>query len=141
MTVDDNALVRIESIIQSMTEEERQHPEKMSESRMRRIAKGAGRTVAEVQDLLNRFHGMRKMMAQIGKAPGLLARLPGFKQLAQSRMLKDVKMEDILPMVPRDTMPGQKQGPRRVIDLEKRRRKEKLARLERKKQRRLRKKK
>ena len=49
----------------------------------RRIARGAGRHPMEVGQLLQRFGMMRKVMKQIGDSPGLLTRLPGFRQIAQ----------------------------------------------------------
>jgi len=133
MSVEDNALVRIESIIQSMTQEERMRPEVLNESRFNRIARGAGRTVQEVQDLMQRFQGMRQMMGAVGKSPGLLGRLPGFKQLAQSRAMKNMNMEDMFPMGPEEEMEGRKKT-HRYVDLSKRRRKAKEARKQRKKQ-------
>lgn len=66
MRVDDYELVRIESMINSMTPAERLHPEIINESRMRRIAKGSGRQVREVKDLLARFREVRTLMAAMG---------------------------------------------------------------------------
>ena len=71
--VDDRELVRIEAMIQSMTEKERLQPELlMDDSRCRRIARGAGREIHEVRGLYGRFRIMKEMMGAIGKQPGLL---------------------------------------------------------------------
>ncbi len=57
-------MAHIEAIIQSMTPEERRHPEILKASRKVRIAKGSGRTVEEVNRLLKQFEEMKKMMKQ-----------------------------------------------------------------------------
>jgi signal recognition particle subunit SRP54 len=58
-------------MIQSMTMEERHHPEIIGTSRKRRIARGSGTTTAEVNKLLNQFREMQKMMKMFsrGKMP------------------------------------------------------------------------
>ena len=53
---------RIEVMIQSMTPEEREHPELMNSSRKKRIAKGAGVPIHELNVFINQFEQMRKMM-------------------------------------------------------------------------------
>ncbi|MCX6134659.1 MAG: signal recognition particle protein [Ignavibacteriales bacterium] len=63
--VDDNALVRIEAMIQSMTQEERLRPSVINGSRRRRIALGSGTTVQEVNRLLKQFDEMQKMMKRL----------------------------------------------------------------------------
>ena len=65
--VDDNALVHIEAMIQSMTRDERQRPSMINGSRRRRIAMGSGTTVQEVNRLLKQFEEMQKMMKRISK--------------------------------------------------------------------------
>ena len=62
--VDDNATKHIEAIIQSMTKEERSNPEILNGSRKKRIARGSGRSIQEVNKLLKQFEDMRKMMKQ-----------------------------------------------------------------------------
>ena len=57
-------LAHVEAIIQSMTPEERKHPEILKASRKIRIAKGSGRSVEEVNRLLKQFEEMKKMMKQ-----------------------------------------------------------------------------
>ena len=93
-SIDDGELVKIESIIQSMTESERKRPEMLNESRCQRIARGSGRKPEDVVDLSNRFKQMREVMGAIGQSPGLLSRLPGFKQLSQLKQMKQLKNQN-----------------------------------------------
>ena len=65
--VDDNALVRIEAVIQSMTPDERNRPSMINGSRRRRIALGSGTTVQEVNRLLKQFEEMQRMMKRFSK--------------------------------------------------------------------------
>jgi signal recognition particle subunit SRP54 len=71
--VSDDDLKHIEAIIRSMTPEERRNPQLVKGSRRRRIARGSGTQVHEVNELLNQFRQMQKMMAQFGKGgfPGM----------------------------------------------------------------------
>lgn len=62
MNIDDNATVKVEAIIQSMTVEERRNPDILNGSRKKRIAKGSGRSIQEVNQLLKQFGEMKKMM-------------------------------------------------------------------------------
>ena len=69
----DRTLRRLGGIIDSMTPDERRHPDLIKASRKRRIAAGSGTTVPEVNRLLKQFAESRKMMKQLGK--GGLTRL------------------------------------------------------------------
>jgi len=62
LDVDDDAFKHIEAIIHSMTPDERSNPAKLNASRKKRIAKGSGRDVQEVNQLLKQFDQMGKMM-------------------------------------------------------------------------------
>ena len=57
-------------MIQSMTSQERSHPDLLNESRMRRISKGSGRALQEVKDLYERFKVVRGMMGGLGAMMG-----------------------------------------------------------------------
>lgn len=94
--LNDKQLVRVESVILSMTKAERNDPDMLIKqpSRLRRIAAGSGTSVKEVKELTQRFFGMRNMMKQVGKQPGLLGNLPGFKQLGMLKKLRGGQMED-----------------------------------------------
>jgi signal recognition particle subunit SRP54 len=93
---DDNALHKIVAMVGSMTAVERARPDTITEPRVKRIAKGSGRSDKEVRDLLKQYNAMRAVMKQVGSAPGLLARLPGVKQLMGLRQLQGKGMEDVL---------------------------------------------
>ena len=66
LEIDDKAFDRIQAIIHSMTLEERRRPEVIGGSRRRRIAAGSGSDIHAVNQLLNQFKQMQKMMKQIG---------------------------------------------------------------------------
>ena len=70
MDVDDNIIYRNEAIILSMTPEERAKPSIINPSRKRRIAKGCGLKVEEVNKLLKQFEQMQKVMKQLGGKKG-----------------------------------------------------------------------
>ncbi|MDE6960031.1 MAG: signal recognition particle protein [Lachnospiraceae bacterium] len=67
--VDEKKMARIEAIILSMTIKERQNPDLLNPSRKRRIAKGAGVDISEVNRLVKQFEQSKKMMKQM---PGLM---------------------------------------------------------------------
>jgi signal recognition particle subunit SRP54 len=60
--ISDDAFKHIEAIIQSMTKEERENPEVINGNRKKRIAKGSGRSIEEVNKLMKQFDDMKKMM-------------------------------------------------------------------------------
>jgi signal recognition particle subunit SRP54 len=68
--VTDRQFKRIEAIILSMTPEERRHPRILNASRKRRVARGSGTTVQEVNALLRQFRQMQQMMKQLGRGKG-----------------------------------------------------------------------
>ena len=68
--IDDNSFKPIESIIRSMTNQERENPDIINASRKTRISKGSGRSVQEVNQLLKQFGDMRKMMKTMNKLGG-----------------------------------------------------------------------
>ncbi|MGQ0816165.1 MAG: signal recognition particle protein [Gemmatimonadota bacterium] len=78
VNVDDKQMKHVEAIILSMTPKERQKPDVLNGSRRARIARGSGRTVQEVNRLVDQFRQMQKMMKQMRGAgmfkPG--SRLP-----------------------------------------------------------------
>jgi signal recognition particle subunit SRP54 len=65
LEVDEKDLVYVEAIISSMTPWERQHPQEINGSRRKRIARGSGTSVQEVNRLLKQFEQTRKMMKQL----------------------------------------------------------------------------
>ncbi|MGD8625913.1 MAG: signal recognition particle protein [Anaerolineae bacterium] len=83
----DQQLKIIEAIINSMTPAERRNPRIINASRKRRIARGSGTTVMEINDLLSQFRQMQKLMKQLagggrrgrGGMRGLMSMLGGFR--------------------------------------------------------------
>ena len=65
VSIDPKDMAHIEAIILSMTPRERKNPDIIKASRKQRIAKGCGRSVEEVNRLLNQFDSMKKMMKQM----------------------------------------------------------------------------
>ncbi|MEI9918320.1 MAG: signal recognition particle protein [Bacteroidota bacterium] len=68
--IDDNSFKPVESIIRSMTFQERENPDIINASRKNRIAKGSGTTIQQVNQLLKQFEEMRKMMKTMNKMGG-----------------------------------------------------------------------
>ncbi|MGA7838534.1 MAG: signal recognition particle protein [Ignavibacteriaceae bacterium] len=65
--IDDNALVRVEAIINSMTPGEREKPKILNGSRRKRISRGSGTTIQDVNRLVKQFGEMQKMMSKMSK--------------------------------------------------------------------------
>ena len=78
-SVDEKQMKRVEAIVLSMTLAERTNPDILNARRRQRIARGSGVSVTEVNDLLQRFGPMRKMMKDMGKLKKLMSR-PGAAQ-------------------------------------------------------------
>jgi signal recognition particle subunit SRP54 len=78
--IDDKAFVKIESIIQSMTPDERADPESLTMSRKTRIAKGCGRDLHEVNAFIKQFDQMRKMMHMLSKGDNMQRMMQQFKR-------------------------------------------------------------
>jgi signal recognition particle subunit SRP54 len=77
--VDDREFLRIEAIINSMTPKERRSPQILNGSRKRRIARGSGTSVTDVNRLLKQYKEMRRMMKMLkGKKGKRFRRLPDF---------------------------------------------------------------
>ena len=65
--VDDNALIKVEAIINSMTIEERVKPKVLNGSRRKRIARGSGTSIQDVNRLIKQFGEMQKMMGKLSR--------------------------------------------------------------------------
>ncbi len=88
---------RIEVFIQSMTPEEREHPELMNSSRKKRIAQGSGIPIHDVNLFINQFEQMRKMMkgmsdlkSSMGKMAGKFG-AQGAGKLSMHQMMKNMR--------------------------------------------------
>src|ERR1700761_8753660 len=75
-SVDEKQMKRVEAIVLSMTLAERTRPDILNARRRQRIARGSGVSVTEVNDLLQKFGQMRKMMKNFGKMKQMMSR-PG----------------------------------------------------------------
>jgi signal recognition particle subunit SRP54 len=77
--IDENAFKGIEAIIQSMTPKERSQPKLLNHSRKKRIAKGAGTQIEDVNRLVKQFEQMEKMMKMVqrGGAGKLMQMMKG----------------------------------------------------------------
>ena len=82
LDIDNDSFKHIEALIQSMTPKERSNPKIIDHNRKKRIAKGAGRDVQEINALLKQFEQMSKMMkmVQSGGASKLMGMMQNFKQ-------------------------------------------------------------
>jgi signal recognition particle subunit SRP54 len=80
--IDERPLKKVEAIINSMTLQERRDPHVLDGSRKRRIAKGSGTTVQDINQLLVQFRDMQNMMKQLtsGKMGKLMSRMMGKKR-------------------------------------------------------------
>jgi signal recognition particle subunit SRP54 len=80
--IDNSAYTKIECIIHSMTPKERANPELMNLSRKKRIARGCGKTIDEINQFVKQFEQMSKMMHQFttGKMPGMPPMKGGFRR-------------------------------------------------------------
>jgi signal recognition particle subunit SRP54 len=68
--VDEKGISHIEAIIKSMTRDERLNPDILNGSRRRRVAKGSGRSIQEVNQIIRRFEEMKKMLRQFNAPKG-----------------------------------------------------------------------
>ncbi len=68
---------RVEAIINSMTPHERRHHQLISGSRRKRIAKGSGTSVEEINRLLKQFVQMKKMLKQMGGMAAMAGKKKG----------------------------------------------------------------
>jgi signal recognition particle subunit SRP54 len=83
--IDDDAFTGIESIIKSMTPQEREAPSLMNGSRRKRIAAGSGTTVQDVNRLLKQFEDTRKMMKMMSNRGNMAKMMKGMKGVGGQR--------------------------------------------------------
>jgi signal recognition particle subunit SRP54 len=76
--IDDNALVKVEAIINSMTKQERSTPKVLNGNRRKRIARGSGTSIQDVNRLVKQFSEMQRMMSSFSKK-GLPNSMRNFK--------------------------------------------------------------
>ncbi len=92
LDLDDRELIKIKSMIDSMTKTERIKPSLFNRTRIERIAKGSGRSTTDVSELIKRFTQMQKMMASLGKNMGMLGKIPGMGGISQMAQLGKMAM-------------------------------------------------
>ena len=85
MDIDDNAFKGIESMIQSMTPQERSKPEILNASRKQRIVRGSGRNIQDLNKLLAQFEQMRKMMKMMNNSGGKMPKMPNMPNMPGMR--------------------------------------------------------
>ncbi|MGK0390109.1 MAG: signal recognition particle subunit SRP54 [Maribacter sp.] len=81
--IDNDAFKKIEAIIFSMTPHERENPEELISSRKRRIARGSGNTIVEVNQFIRQFDQMRKLMHKMTK--GDMKGMPNMNAMKKNR--------------------------------------------------------
>ncbi len=133
--LDDRELDRTMAVISSMTPQERNHPDLLDASRMRRIARGCGRSVDDVRALHERFVQARQVMGQLGGMLGSPAQMARMQQqvAAAQRMGGFPGMPGFPP-----AGPGPAGRPKKALSAQEkaaRRKKQKAARKARKKRR------
>ena len=79
LDIDDKAFSKVESIIHSMTPQERSNPELINMSRKKRISMGCGRDIHEINLFLKQFEQMAKMMHTMSKGKGMANMVGGMK--------------------------------------------------------------
>jgi signal recognition particle subunit SRP54 len=84
--VDDNAFKGIEAVIQSMTPYERKNPKSINVSRRKRIAKGSGNDVAEVNKLIKQFEETSKVMKMMSNKSNMAKMMKNFPGLGGGKM-------------------------------------------------------
>ena len=81
LDINDDSFKGIEAMINSMTPEERNNPDLIDGSRRKRIAKGAGKDISEVNAFMKQFEQMRSMMKGMNKAGMFGKMMPGMPGL------------------------------------------------------------
>lgn len=80
LDIDDNSFKGIEAMINSMTPEERADPDLIDQSRKKRIAKGAGKDLQDVNNFMKQFDQMRQMMKNMNKMGAFGKMMPGMRK-------------------------------------------------------------
>jgi signal recognition particle subunit SRP54 len=78
--INDNSFKGIEAMINSMTPEERADPDLIDGSRKKRIAKGAGKDINELNAFIKQFEQMKGMMKNMNKMSAMGKMMPGMRK-------------------------------------------------------------
>jgi signal recognition particle subunit SRP54 len=108
VNLDDRELVRIEAMIQSMTNAEKLDPYVLvrEPGRVKRISKGSGQPEQGVGELVQKFLFMKQMIGNVGQNMGMLGKIPGMKQFGMAKNLKKAMAGGGFPGMPGMGMPG-----------------------------------
>jgi signal recognition particle subunit SRP54 len=80
LDISDDSFKGIEAMINSMTPFERANPDEITQSRRKRIAKGAGKDISDVNAFMKQFEQMRDMMKNMNKMGMFGKMMPGMKR-------------------------------------------------------------
>lgn len=80
LDINDNSFKGIEAMINSMTPEERADPDLIDSSRKKRIARGSGKDIQDVNNFMKQFEQMRGMMKNMNKMSMLGKMMPGMRK-------------------------------------------------------------
>jgi signal recognition particle subunit SRP54 len=108
VNLDDRELVRIEAMIQSMTNGEKLDPYVLvrEPGRVKRISKGSGQPEQGVSELVQKFLFMKQMIGNVGQNMGMLGKIPGMKQFGMAKNLRKAMAAGGMPGMPGMGMPG-----------------------------------
>ncbi|HMJ54417.1 MAG TPA: signal recognition particle protein [Polyangiaceae bacterium] len=108
VNLDDRELVRIEAMIQSMTNGEKLDPYVLvrEPGRVKRISKGSGQPEQGVSELVQKFLFMKQMIGNVGQNMGMLGKIPGMKQIGMAKNLRKAMAAGGMPGMPGMGMPG-----------------------------------
>ena len=94
--MDEKALGRAKAMLTSMTPSERRRPDDIDASRRRRIARGSGTSMDDVNRLLKSFKQMRTMMKQLRSEGGLMGKLADRKfRKSKEQQLQELKRRGV----------------------------------------------
>jgi signal recognition particle subunit SRP54 len=108
VNLDDRELVRIEAMIQSMTNAEKLDPYVLvrEPGRVKRISQGSGQPEQGVGELVQKFLFMKQMIGNVGQNMGMMGKIPGMKQFGMAKNLKKAMAGGGFPGMPGMGMPG-----------------------------------
>jgi signal recognition particle subunit SRP54 len=108
VNLDDRELVRIEAMIQSMTNAEKLDPYVLvrEPGRVKRISKGSGQPEQGVGELVQKFLFMKQMIGNVGQNMGMMGKIPGMKQFGMAKNLRKAMAGGGFPGMPGMGMPG-----------------------------------
>lgn len=94
LKINPKDMAHMKAIVLSMTKEERENPDMLSQSRRKRIAKGSGRSLMEVNRMIKQFNESRKMMNQMSK--GNMSGLENFMGTGVKGKLSKIAMKQMM---------------------------------------------